>query len=460
LEFVFLNKVSFVNVVEYILALLEEKNALKRRTNRVLKKGECFVKLEQLSSYPAFLVDLWTKAGFKELTPIQEKAIPLLLENQDLIIESPTGTGKTLAYLIPIFNKLQMELKKTQVVILAPTRELVMQIQKVTQDWVKGSGITTAALIGGADIKRQVEKLKTHPQIVIGTPSRVQELITMKKLKMHEVKTLVLDEADQLLVPDMVRTIEAIIKSTLNDRQLVVVSATVTDRAETLAREFMKTPETVRVERPSQAESTVEHLYYVCQARDKIDQLRQFVKKEPIKALVFINGTNYIPEVAKRLRSRGVQVGILSGEGKKTEREATIQQFRQGQFPLLLTTDLAARGLDIEGLTHVIHFDLPENVTQYIHRSGRTGRQGAKGTVVSFLTYRDEKALQQFAKQLNLKLQKKELETPMTGSRPPRRSTSSQEKGRPRPSGNREFSRPREEKRGKEQDLSKKNRGR
>ncbi|HSU79787.1 MAG TPA: DEAD/DEAH box helicase, partial [Candidatus Angelobacter sp.] len=361
------------------------------------------MKLEQLSSYPKFLVDLWQKAGFNELTPIQEKAIPLLLENQDVIIESPTGTGKTLAYLIPIFNKVQVDLKKTQAVILAPTRELVMQIQSVTQEWAKGGGLTSAALIGGADIKRQIEKLKTHPHIVIGTPSRVHELITMKKLKMHEVKTLVLDEADQLLVPDMVRTIEANIKSTLNERQLVVVSATITERTQALAQEFMKAPETVRIERPTQQESTVEHLYYVCQARDKIDQLRQFVKKEQIKGLVFINGTAYIPEVAKRLRSRGVQVGILSGEGKKTEREATIQQFRMGQFPLLLTTDLAARGLDIEGLTHVIHFDLPDDVTQYIHRSGRTGRQGAKGTVVSFLTYRDEKALQQFAKQLDLK---------------------------------------------------------
>jgi len=414
------------------------------------------VKLEQLSSYPKFLVDLWQKAGFNELTPIQEKAIPLLLENQDVIIESPTGTGKTLAYLIPIFNKVQVDLKKTQAVILAPTRELVMQIQSVTQEWAKGGGLTSAALIGGADIKRQIEKLKNHPHIVIGTPSRVHELITMKKLKMHEVKTLVLDEADQLLVPDMVRTIEANIKSTLNERQLVVVSATITERTQALAQEFMKAPETVRIERPTQQESTVEHLYYVCQARDKIDQLRQFVKKEQIKGLVFINGTAYIPEVAKRLRSRGVQVGILSGEGKKTEREATIQQFRMGQFPLLLTTDLAARGLDIEGLTHVIHFDLPDDVTQYIHRSGRTGRQGAKGTVVSFLTYRDEKALQQFAKQLGLKIEKREMESPKTFQK----SRTKDGKGRSRPSSDREFSRPNGDRRGNDQRGNKNNRER
>lgn len=403
------------------------------------------MKLEQLSAYPEFLSHLWEKAGFKELTPIQEKAIPLLLENQDVIIESPTGTGKTLAYLIPIFNKLQLDVKKTQAVILAPTRELVMQIQKVTQDWAKGSGVTGAALIGGADIKRQIEKLKTHPHIVVGTPNRVHELITMKKLKMHEVKTLVLDEADQLLVADLTESIEAIIKSTLHERQLIVVSATVTERTETLARQFMKTPETVRIERPSQAETQVEHHYYVSPARDKIDQLRQFVKKESIKGLVFINGTNYIPEVAKRLRSRGVQVGILSGEGKKTEREATLQQFRKGKFPLLLTTDLAARGLDIEGITHVIHFDLPEDVTQYIHRSGRTGRQGAKGTVVSFLTYRDEKALQQFAKQLGLTLEKKELETPWSNSKSGSGAGGSSEKRRQKSASPREFSRPRQD---------------
>ncbi len=361
-----------------------------------------------LEQFPTFIQKQWEKEGFSSLTPVQERALPPLLDGKDLIIESPTGTGKTLGYLLPIFNKIDYELKKTQALIIAPTRELVMQINQVAQTWLTTSESSSAAFIGGADIKRQVEKLKKHPTIVVGTPDRLQELVSMKKLKMHEVRTIVLDEADQLFSPDTKPKIEDLIRTTLAERQVIVVSATITERTEAIAKTLMKQPDILRIPRGNSEDSNVEHVYIVSHPREKIDALRDYIKAHNVKGLVFINGSAYIPEVAKRLKSRGVQSGILSGEGTKTEREATVIQFRKGQFPILLTTDLAARGLDIEGITHVFHFDLPEAFTQYIHRSGRTGRQGAEGTVVSILTPRDEKNLQQFAGQLQVTLKKLE----------------------------------------------------
>lgn len=375
------------------------------------------MELQQVSRFPDFIELAWERAEFKELTRIQEEAMPLLLDNKDVIMESPTGTGKTLTYLLPILRKINMEIKKTQAVILAPTRELCMQIHQVAQEWLKGSKGTSASLIGGADLKRQVDKLKKHPEIVVGTPARIQELIGMKKLKMHEVKTIVMDEADQLLVLDSFPVVEAIIRTTLADRELIMVSATVTERVQALANDWMKDPEVVRVSRQDQAGGQVLHAYMICHPKDKIDQLRQYIKAQNVKALVFINGSGYIPEVEKRLKSRGVHAGILSGEGTKTEREATIGQFRNGQIPVLLTTDLAARGLDIEDVTHVIHFDLPEELNQYIHRSGRTARQGKQGTVMSFITPRDEKKLLQFANQLKIKLEKQDAQEKPRGRR-------------------------------------------
>ncbi|WEG12309.1 DEAD/DEAH box helicase [Pullulanibacillus sp. KACC 23026] len=370
------------------------------------------MKLQEVDAFPDFIRNQWEKARFSELTPVQEAALPILLENQDLVIESPTGTGKTLAYLLPILKKVDFKLKKTQAVILVPTRELAMQIHQVLQTWLQGSGGTSASFIGGADMKRQIEKLKKHPQIVVGTAARIQELIALKKLKMHEVKTIVLDEADQLLVHDSVPIVQDIIRTTLAERQLIMVSATITKTVEQLADDWMKEAEIIRIAPSKKAAQQVTHLYYVCHPKDKIDELRHYVKSNNVKALVFINGSSYIPEVLKRLKSRGVKAGSLSGEGTKTEREATLQQFRRGQLPILLTTDLAARGLDIEGVTHVIHFDLPEEVTQYVHRSGRTGRQGAEGTVVSLVTFRDEKKLLQFGKQLGISIHKEESDLP------------------------------------------------
>lgn len=360
-----------------------------------------------LKDVKPFIQANWEKANFKEPTAIQIKSIPLLLEGKDVIAESPTGTGKTIAYVLPLLNNIDLNQKNAQVVILAPSRELVMQIFEEIKKWSEGSGITSASFIGGANIKRQVEKLKKSPQVIVGTPGRMHELIKMKKLKMHEVKTIVLDEGDQLLTPEHKNTIKDIIKTTLNERQVVLFSATLSESTESKARDLMKRdPEIIKVGLNEIPVGDVEHVYLVCEQREKITLLERLAKTVPMKALGFVKDIGNLDVLAEKLEFKGVDLHLLHSDTKKEEREAALKSLRTEKQGLLLATDVAARGLDIVGLSHVIHFDLPTSTSQYIHRSGRTGRQGASGTVVSIVTEREERELKKLAKDLNITLKK------------------------------------------------------
>lgn len=366
------------------------------------------------SHLKAFLQNTWTKSGFQQPTDVQQKAVPFILEGRDLIVESPTGTGKTLAYLLPLLQRIDEEKKDVQAVILAPSRELVMQIFQEIQKWAVGSKISGVSLIGGTNVKNQLEKLKKRPQIIVGTPGRVLELVKLKKLKMHEVKTIVLDEGDQLLLPEHKETVKSVIKTTLRDRQLLLLSATLSKGIEQEAQELMGQAEVIRVQKGSilQADQ-VEHIYFVCEQRDKIDLLRRIVRmdsiKDSIKALAFVRDIGSLSVLAEKLQYMNVPVAVLHSEADKTERATAIQQFRSGKVPLLLATDVAARGLDIEGLTHVVHLDPPQDASQYVHRSGRTGRMGQSGTVISIVTPREERDLKKLGREIGLSIQEKVL---------------------------------------------------
>jgi superfamily II DNA/RNA helicase len=362
-----------------------------------------------LTTMKPFLQEAWKKSGFEQATPIQEKAIPLMLEGKDVMAESPTGTGKTITYLLPLLEKIDPKKQNTQAVIVAPSRELVMQILQVIQTWSQGSGITNTSLIGGANMQRQLDKLKKSPHVVVGTPGRIQELITMKKLKMHQVKTIALDEGDQLLVPEHLQTVKNIVKATMADRQIVLFSATLPTQTENIAKEFMNDPQTVKITADDMPPSKVEHLYFVCEQREKLEILRRLLHVDSFKALAFIKDIANLTVYKEKLEYKGIAPGVLHGESKKEERAAALKNFRSGKSPLLFATDVAARGLDIQGLTHVIHVDFPKDVKQYVHRSGRTGRQGAEGTVISIVTEREERVLKQFARELGITVQKKVL---------------------------------------------------
>ncbi|MDF2038162.1 DEAD/DEAH box helicase [Cytobacillus oceanisediminis] len=355
-----------------------------------------------------FIQEAWKKSAFAQPTTVQSEAVPLALEDRDIIAESPTGTGKTLAYLLPVLEKIDPDKQAVQAVILASSQELVMQILSEIQKWAEGSGIKAASFIGGANVKRQLEKLKKHPHIALGTPGRVLELIKQKKLKMHEVKTVVLDEGDQLLVPEHAQTVQNIVKSTLKERQVLLFSATLPPVVEQLAKELTADAEVIRVEKDETIQAAgVDHIYFVAEARDKIKMLEKISRLEDIKALVFVKDIGNLTVMAEKLDFKKISSSTLHSDLSKFDRQKAIKNFRTGKTNMLIATDVAARGLDIKGVTHVVHFDFPKDINQYVHRSGRTGRFGASGTVISLVTEREERELKKMAKELGLTAEKK-----------------------------------------------------
>lgn len=344
---------------------------------------------------------VWEKAGFVRPTSIQSYAIPPILEKKDVIAQSPTGTGKTLAYLLPVLQMIDSEKKAVQAVILASSQELVMQIMGEIQKWSEGSGIRGASFIGGANAKRQFEKLKKHPHIAVGTPGRMQELIKQKKLKMHEVKTVVLDEGDQLLVAEHTETVKQIIKSTLSDRQVVLFSATLPEHIVKLAKELTNDAEVLMVQKDETIDAEkVDHIYFMTEQRDKIKLVEKISRLKSLKALVFVKDIGSLTVLAEKLQFKKINVSVLHSDLNKIERQKALKDFREGKTPLLIATDVAARGLDIQGISHVVHYDFPKDIDQYVHRSGRTGRFGAPGTVISLVTEREERELKKYVREM------------------------------------------------------------
>lgn len=352
-----------------------------------------------------FIQTVWEKSEFGEMTQVQADAIPLILEGKDVIAESPTGTGKTLAYLLPVLNKIDPNKRAIQAVVLASSQELVMQILQEVQKWSEGSGIRAASFIGGANVKRQLEKLKKELHIIVGTPGRMYELIKQKKIKMHEVKTIVLDEGDQLLTHEHLPTVQNIIKSSLADRQVVFFSATLSDYFEKEAKGLMADDITLRIKKDETIHSGhVEHIYFLAEQREKIKLLEKISRLADIKALVFVRDIGNLTVVSEKLTFNKIQTASLHSDLNKDKRKNALKDFRTGKVNMLLATDVAARGLDIKGITHVVHFDFPVDIEQYVHRSGRTGRFGADGTIISIVTEREERELKKFCRQLEVEV--------------------------------------------------------
>ncbi|MFK8795758.1 DEAD/DEAH box helicase [Planococcus plakortidis] len=343
----------------------------------------------------------WKQTGFAEAMPIQEQMVPEMLAGNDIVAESPTGSGKTLAYILPILERVNPKKPNTQAMIIAPSQELAMQIVNVLREWTAGTDVTVTPLIGGANIQRQLDKLKKKPTIVVGTPGRLSELVKTKKLKMHEVRILVLDEGDQLMSREHRGVMKELIEKTQQDRQLVLVSATITEEIELVAERLMKHPTRLQVsaeEMPKQGKVT--HSFIKVDERDKTDLLRSLSHMDGIKALAFVNNLDQVLMKESKLKFRDAKIATLHSEMKKEERKKALDDFRKGNTAVLIATEVAARGLDIEQLTHVIHVDAPMTLEQYLHRSGRTGRAGADGEVLTLLAYADEKHYKKLTKEL------------------------------------------------------------
>lgn len=345
-----------------------------------------------------FLQQKWS---FEQEMKIQQELIPAMLEGKDIVAESPTGSGKTLAYVLPILNKVDGSKKQVQALIVAPSQELGMQIVEVIREWTAGTDITVQQLIGGANSARQIEKLKKKPTIVVGTPGRLNELARQGKLKLKEIETVVLDECDQLLSREYRAVVKSFIDGAAWGRQIVVVSATITEEIELVAERLMFEPTRIKI-RPEDMPKLgkVVHSFVKVDERDKTDMLRRLSNIEGMRGLAFVNNIDQVLMKETKLKYREAPIVTLHSDMKKEERKKALDAFRKGEARILIATDIAARGLDVTGVTHVIHVDAPRTVEQYTHRSGRTGRAGADGEVIMLLAYRDEKDYKKLTRDL------------------------------------------------------------
>jgi len=335
---------------------------------------------------------LQNKWKFESEMKIQQEMIPAMLEGKDIVAESPTGSGKTLAYVLPILNKVNPTKKQTQALIVAPSQELAMQIVEVIREWTADSDITVQQLIGGANSARQIEKLKKKPTIVVGTPGRLNELARSGKLKLKEIETIVLDECDQLLSREYRVVVKSFIDGAAWGRQVVVVSATITEEIELVAERIMLEPVRIKIKPEDMLKvGKVVHSFVKVDERDKTDLLRRLSNMDGLRGLAFVNNIDQVLMKETKLKYKESPIVTLHSDMKKEERKKALDAFRKGEARILIATDIAARGLDIAGLTHVIHVDVPRTIEQYLHRSGRTGRAGADGEVITLLSYRDEK---------------------------------------------------------------------
>jgi ATP-dependent RNA helicase DeaD len=358
------------------------------------------------------LVEGLEKAGITVPTKIQEAVIPLALAGKDVIGQSATGTGKTLAYLLPIMQRIDAAKRETQSFILAPTHELAIQIERQIVDLARNAGlpITATPIIGNVNIARQLDKLKEKPHIIVGSSGRILELIKKKKIVAQTVKTIVLDEADRLLDDNNFGSVQEVIKTTLRDRQLLLFSATFPPVVIEKAKAIMKQPAVLNATGQAEVPKDIAHMYFVTEQRDKIEMLRKLTHHLGIKrALVFINKSENILETTEKLNYHGLKAVGLHGSSMKNERKKALDDFRSGKISLLVASDLAARGLDIAGVTHVFNLDFPEDPEVYQHRVGRTGRLGQSGTAISLVTKPEAVRFRKFEKILKISAGEKKL---------------------------------------------------
>ena len=346
-------------------------------------------------------------------TGIQETAIPFALENKDIIAEAHTGTGKTLAFLIPIFEKINVEKREMQAIILAPTHELVMQIESQIKLLSNNSNmnVTSLSIMGESNIEKQIKKLKeVKPHIIVGSPGRILDLIKKKKITAHTIKTIVLDEADNLLSKNKPVIIKDIIKSTMKDRQLMFFSASINKETLNLAKTLVKDVEIIKIENKSEINPKIEHICILGSLRDRFENLRKLLAAEqPQRAIVFVNNNTDLRQINEKLQYHKVKSTAIYGNASKEDRQRALDAFRRGKCNVLVSSDLSARGLDIPEVSHIISLDFPVNPDEYLHRAGRTARGNNSGVSVCLITNKDIEILQSYEKAFDIEFTVKKL---------------------------------------------------
>lgn len=334
-------------------------------------------------------------SGFEEATPIQAQTIPLVLEGKDVIGQAQTGTGKTAAFGLPTIQKIDATKREVQALIISPTRELAIQIQEELFRLSKEKRLKVQAVYGGADINRQIKMLKQNPHIVVGTPGRMLDHIKRHTLDLTHVHTLVLDEADEMLNMGFLDDIEAIIQQVPSHRQTLLFSATMPDAIKRIGVQFMNDPEHIRVKNKEMTASLIDQYFVRAKEFEKFDILTRMLDVHtPELSIIFGRTKRRVDELSRALEMRGYRAEGIHGDLSQQKRMDVLRAFKRGELDILVATDVAARGLDISGVTHVYNFDIPQDPESYVHRIGRTGRAGKDGMSVTFVTPNEMSYLQ------------------------------------------------------------------
>jgi ATP-dependent RNA helicase DeaD len=357
------------------------------------------------------LVKTLKSQGIAVPTPIQEQAIPLLMGGRDIIAQSQTGTGKTLAFVLPILEKVESSENHIQALVVTPTRELALQITNEVKKLIEDrSDIRVLAIYGGQDVESQLKKLKNGRHIVIGTPGRLLDHIRRETVDFSKTKFLVLDEADQMLHIGFLPEVEEIIKETPASRQTMLFSATMPDEIRKLARRHMKNPHNIQVEKTQAPLENIKQMAISTVDRAKQSDLIELLQLyRPYLGVIFCRTKRRVTKLYEALKDHGINCDELHGDLSQAKREQVMKRFRNAEIQFLVATDVAARGLDVEGVTHVFNYDIPEDTESYIHRIGRTGRAGGQGLAITLYSPKDRDELLSIENDLNMTIPKKNI---------------------------------------------------
>ncbi|VAW54523.1 DEAD-box ATP-dependent RNA helicase DeaD (= CshA) [hydrothermal vent metagenome] len=349
--------------------------------------------------------------GYETPSAIQEESIPLLLDRRDIIGQAQTGTGKTAAFALPILSNLDLKQKDPQVLVLAPTRELAIQVAEAFQKYAKHlKGFHVLPVYGGQDFRGQISALKRGVHVIVGTPGRVMDHMRRGTLKLDNLTALVLDEADEMLRMGFIDDVEWVLEQTPPTRQIALFSATMPQQIRRIATKYLTNPEQVTIKVKTATAATIHQRFWVVSGTNKLDALTRILEAEAFDAMIiFVRTKNSTVELADKLEARGYAATAINGDIQQSHRERAIKNLKSGKLDILVATDVAARGLDVQRISHVINYDIPHDTESYIHRIGRTGRAGRKGDAILFVAPREKRLLQAIERATNKSIEMMEL---------------------------------------------------
>ncbi|MDG1122481.1 MAG: DEAD/DEAH box helicase, partial [Glaciecola sp.] len=356
---------------------------------------------------PSDILQALEKVGYETPSPIQAESIPLLLDGHDLLGQAQTGTGKTAAFALPMLANIDVEANYPQLLVLAPTRELAIQVAEAFQVYASFSKkIRVLPIYGGQSYDNQIRQLKRGVQVIVGTPGRVIDHIQRKTLKLDQLKFLVLDEADEMLRMGFIDDVELILSHAPKERQTALFSATMPTQIKKISQRYLNEPKHVKIESKVSTAPTIRQRYCQVAGHHKLEALTRILEVEKFDGvIVFVRTKTATLELADKLSARGYDVEPLNGDIPQKSRERTVERLKSGNIDILIATDVVARGLDVERVSHVINFDIPYDTESYVHRIGRTGRAGRSGDAILFISHREKRLLFQIEKATNQKIE-------------------------------------------------------